>query len=53
VILSGSAGLPAGLAFFWSSKRGLLLIVAAVLFFLALPCAFYAVYVLLTTAMLP
>ena len=53
VILSGSAGLPAGLAFFWRAKRGWLLIAAAVLLFLALPCAFYSVYVLLTTAMLP
>jgi hypothetical protein len=52
-ILSGSAGVPAGLAMFWRSRRRLLLILAAVLFFLALPCALYAVYVLITTALLP
>ncbi len=53
VLLSGSAGVLAGLAFFWRTRRRLLLILAPVLFLLALPVGGYAIYVLLADSLLP
>lgn len=53
VVLSGLSGVAAGTAIFLKEWRGRLLLAAAALFLLSLPVAFYAVWVLLKTSLLP
>ncbi len=53
VVLSGLSGIAAGTAIFWREWRVRLLLTAAGLFLLSLPVAFYAVWVLLKTSLLP
>ena len=50
LILSGAAGVPAGLAFFWRGRRGVLLLSFVVAFVLGILCDFYAIYTMATSA---
>lgn len=50
LILSGVAGIPAGLAFFWHDRRGMLLLSFVVAFVLGILCDVYAIYTLAASA---
>lgn len=50
MILSGAAGIPAGLAFFWRGRRGVLLLSFVVAFVLGILCDLYALYTMASSA---
>jgi len=50
LILSGFAGVPAGLAFFWRGRRGVLLLSFVVAFVLGILFDIHAIYTLSTSA---
>ncbi|TSA33586.1 MAG: hypothetical protein D4R65_07450 [Verrucomicrobiaceae bacterium] len=50
LILSGVAGVPAGLAFFWRGQRGVLLLSFVIAFVLGILFDLYAIYTMATSA---
>jgi len=49
-IIAASAGVPGGLAFFWSGRRRSLLIIFAMLFFVGVICQFWAFHTFVSAA---